>query len=445
MSAGLADRVARRATNWLDPARRSRSTATNATAPITMAPMAPAIGSADGEALATDSRRSFLTKTTMVATALAVVPADFILRPQSAYASVCNCQGQRCPCGSLCCDGYTEFCCTLTGQNGCPPGTIAAGWWKVDGSQFCGGAPRYYLDCNAQCGSCGCSGGVCSGACSGTPCGCAWGNCDNRKAGCVRFRYGQCHQEIACLGPIVCRIVTCTPPWVLDGSCTTASRTDNRTAPHYRPCLDAPFGGFDGITDTGAAIATSGWAIDQNNRDGIEVRLFLDGQVVTSTMADLDRPDVAAAYPYYGGRRGFAATLPVAPGRHNLCVYAVDQGSGVGTFLAFREFDVAGVRGTLDVTEGGIGVFRVAGWAVEPAEPQGAATIRVLLNGTEVAVGTTGTPRPDVAAAVGGVGPNAGFDLTIAAAPGTYDVCVDIVYRNGVAAGRLGCTQVVVT
>ena len=61
----------------------------------------------------------------------------------AAYAAVCNCQGQGCPCGSICCDGYTEFCCTLTGSNGCPPGTITAGWWKVDGSQFCGGAARY--------------------------------------------------------------------------------------------------------------------------------------------------------------------------------------------------------------------------------------------------------------------------------------------------------------
>ena len=261
-------------------------------------------------------RRSLLRRSTFAATALVAAPADFVLRPRTAYAAVCRCQGQACACGSLCCDGYTEFCCTLTGSNGCPPGTVAAGWWKVDGSGFCGGAPRYYLDCNAQCGGCGCRGGICSGACSGTRCGCAWGDCNNRKSGCVQFRYGQCNQQIACLGPIVCRVVTCTPPWVFDGSCTTASRTDNNTANHTRPCLEAPFGGFDGVNDVGGAIRVVGWAIDQNRRDGVEARIFVDQRPMVTTMADLDRPDVGAAYPYYGPNHGFDITIDCEPGRH---------------------------------------------------------------------------------------------------------------------------------
>ena len=77
--------------------------------------------------------------------------------PGSAYAAVCSCSGSSCDCGSRCCDGYTEFCCTLNGDNRCPPGSIMAGWWKADGSGFCGpNAPRYYMDCNASCGGCGC-------------------------------------------------------------------------------------------------------------------------------------------------------------------------------------------------------------------------------------------------------------------------------------------------
>ena len=47
--------------------------------------------------------------------------------PGSAYSALCACGGQNCACGSLCCDGYTEFCCTMTGHNVCPPGTIAGG------------------------------------------------------------------------------------------------------------------------------------------------------------------------------------------------------------------------------------------------------------------------------------------------------------------------------
>jgi hypothetical protein len=198
----------------------------------------PATASADGN---DGSRRDLFRKAALVGTALAVAPKEFVLRPVSAYAAVCNCSGQSCQCGSLCCDGYTEFCCTITGRNWCPSGAVTGGWWKVDSSQFCGGnAPRYYLDCHNRCGNCACSGGICSGSCSNTRCGCANGSCGNRKAGCTRFRYGQCNGNIACLGPIVCRVVSCTPPWQLDAACSTAALTDNNTRNHHRPCLEEP-------------------------------------------------------------------------------------------------------------------------------------------------------------------------------------------------------------
>jgi hypothetical protein len=187
------------------------------------------------------SRRDLFRKAALAGTALAVAPKEFVLTPVDAYAAVCSCQGQSCQCGSLCCDGYTEFCCTLTGTNWCPSGAVTGGWWKVDSSHFCGGnAPRYYLDCHRTCGGCGCTGGICTGACSNTHCGCAAGNCNNRKSGCTRFRYGQCNRHIACLGPILCRVVSCTPPWQLDGNCSTAALTDNNTRYHSRPCAEQP-------------------------------------------------------------------------------------------------------------------------------------------------------------------------------------------------------------
>lgn len=190
-------------------------------------------------------RRGFLVRSALVGSALAAVPGRYVLRPGDAYAAICSCSGSSCDCGATCCDGYTEFCCTITGENRCPPGSIFAGWWKADGSGFCNvggtGRPRYYLDCNSQCGGCGCGGsGVCSGSCNGTRCGCANGSCGNRKAGCTHFRYGQCNQNVPCVGPIVCRVVTCTPPWQLDAACSTAVLTDNNTRFHDRPCLHEP-------------------------------------------------------------------------------------------------------------------------------------------------------------------------------------------------------------
>ncbi len=161
------------------------------------------------------SRRSFLVKTAVVGSALAVNPFDFILKPGTAYGYLCG----------TCSDGWTAFCCTINGgRNSCPPGSFVAGWWKADNAAYCCGAARYIIDCNASCPtSCSCR---CSGA-----------SCDGRRTCCNQFRYGQCHQEIRCYGPVVCRVATCTPPWRYDPSCTTSSATDNRTVNHGAPCL----------------------------------------------------------------------------------------------------------------------------------------------------------------------------------------------------------------
>lgn len=170
------------------------------------------------------SRRSFLTRTAVVGSALAVGPIDFILKPGTAYGYLCG----------TCTDGWTAFCCTInSGRNSCPAGSFVAGWWKADNAAYCCGAARYIIDCNATCPTqCNCR---CSGA-----------SCDGRKTCCNQFRYGQCNTQIACYGPVVCRVATCTPPWQYDPSCTTSSATDNRTRDHGAPCL---------TTDCGTPIA----------------------------------------------------------------------------------------------------------------------------------------------------------------------------------------------
>ena len=164
----------------------------------------------------------------IVGSALATNPTGFLFRPISAYAAACECRGQPCSCGTACCDGYTEFCCTLSGDNSCPFGTIPAGWWRAEGSGLCGGASRYYIDCNQtlDAPACGCT--------------CAGGSCGLRVTCCTHFRYGQCHQEVPQVGAIVCRVVTCTPPWQIDSTCTGTDARDDNTRFHDAPCLHEP-------------------------------------------------------------------------------------------------------------------------------------------------------------------------------------------------------------
>ena len=189
------------------------------------------------------SRRGFLVRAALAGSALAIDPLDYVLHPGTAYGAVCRCGDPGCGCGSACCDGYTEFCCTLNGSNTCPPGTIAGGWWRADGSSFCGGGPRYYIDCHGECP--GSSGAGEAGFCDsedGLVCECGRGDCNNRVSGCITFRYGQCHQEVARVGRIACRVVTCTPAYLLDNACATTAMYDEYTAQQNRPCLQArPF------------------------------------------------------------------------------------------------------------------------------------------------------------------------------------------------------------
>jgi hypothetical protein len=196
---------------------------------------------AAGALEARTTRRSFIVRAALAGSALTVAPLRYLLRPGGAYAAICGCSGQACDCGSACCDGYTDFCCTMHGKNTCPPGTFAGGWWKADGSAFCAG-PRYYIDCHHTCSCTSGCGPFCAPECENNPgCRCAEHDCNHRALGCNRFRYGQCHQEIACVGRIACRVVSCTPAWLLDGSCSSATTlTDNATRNHTANCPPAP-------------------------------------------------------------------------------------------------------------------------------------------------------------------------------------------------------------
>ena len=381
-------------------------------------------------------RRKFLGRAALVGSATLVNPVNFLFRPNSAYAAVSGGPG-------LCGTGYTEFCCTLTGVNACPAGTVTGGWWKVDGSSFCGGAPRFYLDCNAQCGDCGCgSRGVCDGGCSGTGCGCALGDPDNWKTGCNKFRYGQCNQNIPCLGPIVCRVATCTPPWLFDFSCTTSSRTDEATRYHTRPCLQESFGAIDLLKQENGTLEIGGWAMNQDDfLDAAVVRVYLDGFVAAEVRADIFRPDVAAVYTQYGPNHGFHLVMPIAPGKHYVCIFAVDPQTGIGHFLNFQEIDIPTPLAAIDLARSELdGSMTFAGWGMDPAQPNVSPQVRLYVDGTFVAEVTADVSRPDVGTWLG-IDDRVGFSFNVPNVSGS-EACMAVMDRFG-APYLIGCVPTV--
>src|SRR5690606_14094925 len=126
-------------------------------------------------------------------------------------------------------------------------------------------------------------------------------------------------------------------------------RTDNATRSHHRPCLDQPVGALDAVTDLGGTVRVSGWAVDQADQVPTEIRVFVDGHFVHSSQTDVARPDVSSLLPFSITTQGFDFEIPVAPGRHLFCIFAIDQGTGKGTTLGVVERDIVPLHGTIDV------------------------------------------------------------------------------------------------
>jgi hypothetical protein len=193
------------------------------------------------------TRRSWLARTAVVGSALAVAPLRYLLEPGSAWAVVTcsDCHGGRC------CDGYTEFCCTIDGgSNSCPSYTYMGGWWKCTsygGARLCHEeGVRYYIDCNRR------RHRHCPHGCS-----CAAGSCSNRATCCNVFRYGQCNADVPVVTEVVCRVVKCVNPCRLyPDVCSCTSFVDNHTCRHEAGCLHegAQGGRYRGLGGSGGAI-----------------------------------------------------------------------------------------------------------------------------------------------------------------------------------------------
>jgi SpoIID/LytB domain protein len=95
-----------------------------------------------------------------------------------------------------------------------------------------------------------------------------------------------------------------------------------------------PFGSIDVVRATPAGIQVSGWAIDPNTAQPIEVHAYV-GTSGVATLADRARPDVGAAFPASGAGHGFDAVVPGRAGQ-TVCLYAINTGPGSTVLLGCR-------------------------------------------------------------------------------------------------------------
>lgn len=130
------------------------------------------------------------------------------------------------------------------------------------------------------------------------------------------------------------------------------------------PSGDLPFGNIDRVTAEENMVTVVGWIIDPDTTAPIDVHVYVDDDFAAGVVADRNRPDVAAAYPAYGGEHGFATTVSVSDGTHEICAYGLNVGAGDRNPGACRTV-------TVGTTGGGSGLDPVGNPTTGPIESAG--------------------------------------------------------------------------
>ncbi|PYY50053.1 hypothetical protein DEJ34_10110 [Curtobacterium sp. MCPF17_050] len=205
-----------------------------------------------------------------------------------------------------------------------------------------------------------------------------------------------------------------------------------------------PIGSVDSVTATPTSVGVTGWALDGDSKDPIQVDVSVDG-VVKRVDATGSRPDVAKTFPAYGSARGFSVTVPAGRGKHEVCVRARNVGKGnVSPSLGCRTVTVVNAApiGSLDdvqVVKGGVSV---SGWAID-LDKTGPISVDLSVDATVKRV-TASKERADIGRAHPKAGPAHAFAVTLPTAAGTHEVCAQAIDSAGGVGTALGCRTVTV-
>jgi hypothetical protein len=214
----------------------------------------------------------------------------------------------------------------------------------------------------------------------------------------------------------------------------------------FDPTGRAPIGSLDLLVDSAGSVRAVGWAIDPETSAPIVVKVGSEG-VIHDVVADVARPDIAAAFPGKGAAHGFDHTFgPLSPGLHGVCVWIPNTvGGGDDRLLGCSNLTVSNPDpvGNLEaVTSLSARRVTVSGWTFDP-NSSGSTEVSITVDGAFAARKWADAHRPDVGAAYGRSAA-AGFQTDIAVNPGTHQVCVavwNIAWGND---RLLGCRNVTV-
>lgn len=209
----------------------------------------------------------------------------------------------------------------------------------------------------------------------------------------------------------------------------------------------SPFGSIDAVGVSPGQASFSGWVIDPDTADGVEIRASADGAVVATTIANTLRPDVGGVYAGYGPNHGFAITVPLTRGgAQTICLTAVNAGpTAPNSSFGCRTVVAPGGNpfGSLDSASAALGSVNVSGWLIDP-DVLSPVTLHAYVDGSWGGSYVADTLRADVGRAFPGYGDNHGYSFSIPTTKGgRQTVCLyGINIGSGTTNPLLGCRVV---
>lgn len=189
----------------------------------------------------------------------------------------------------------------------------------------------------------------------------------------------------------------------------------NTTVPQIPPLRF--YGYFDGL-ESGTA---RGWAVCESNRSApVKIHVIIDGQEVTTAVADLPREDVQAALSLPTAKIGFAVDIPIPylDGKeHTLSLGFDDRTSlpvspdGSAKSLTFSDRLKDSYKSYVD----GVKQGALRGWVLREQRGQkdaGGVLLSIIVDGIRAGQTRADRYRADVAAVLG-CDPNCGFEFPI--------------------------------
>ena len=204
----------------------------------------------------------------------------------------------------------------------------------------------------------------------------------------------------------------------------------------------SPSGVVDGIGVAPGGAMFTGWTVDPNAHDTLDVHTYVDGRLVDVSTAGVSRPDVGLALPGYGAAHGFVIVLPLTPGPHDVCVYGINVGAGTNALIECTKPTVSAVPfGVIDRTERTALSTTVAGWAIDPTTVS-PAHVRVTVDGVTATTAVADGSRQDLVKAFPLFGAAHGYRVEVLVTPGPHTLCVVAVGQAPAPSTGLGCRSI---